>query len=221
MDDRTVQPLTDGSDNIEQGSLLGPPVRVSVEFPSGPITEQERRKRQDEYNYQRRKKWEQSLRDRTAAMFAKKVHPITGASLANNGETCGSCAWSFKHGRYWKCEYNATHGPKTDLRKKWPACSWWAFSRDAATGMSVEDLIGKIDEVTSMKVVTNFNTGICTIELEALEAADILMDKDTPTAASAGAGAPSCRITGAESSATSSTSGFMRRPRNVFGIAGF
>lgn len=146
--------LVGGSDNIacsgpqtiEQGSLLGAPESVPVVFPEGPITAQERRRRQDEYNRLKRQKWEQSLRDRTAEMFAAGRHPITGAPLADNGETCGTCAWAFKHRRYWKCEYNATHGPKTDLRKKWPACSWWAFSRDAATGMSVDELIGDIDE---------------------------------------------------------------------------
>lgn len=47
------------------------------------------------------------------------------------GETCGSCAQSYRitigsGAGYWKCRLKkATRGPGSDLRLKWPACFFW------------------------------------------------------------------------------------------------
>lgn len=47
------------------------------------------------------------------------------------GETCGTCAHlvhTGNSGRYLKCglmRKDWTHGPGTDLRARWPACSKW------------------------------------------------------------------------------------------------
>lgn len=59
---------------------------------------------------------------------ARGRHPM-GMPLADNDETCGSCAHLVKktHGRnYYKCrKYRNTCGPATDIRLRWPACSLW------------------------------------------------------------------------------------------------
>lgn len=43
------------------------------------------------------------------------------------GETCKTCVHSYAHrmaGTYWKCDLvKPTHGPATDIRLKWAACS--------------------------------------------------------------------------------------------------
>lgn len=45
------------------------------------------------------------------------------------GETCKSCKHSYCNQyakRYWKCDLvKATHGPGSDIRLKWAACSRW------------------------------------------------------------------------------------------------
>lgn len=52
-------------------------------------------------------------------------HPF-GMPFADNGETCGTCAYAFKSNDWWKCErMGVTGGPGTDLRVGWPACTLW------------------------------------------------------------------------------------------------
>lgn len=72
---------------------------------------------------------------RRDALLAVGVHPTTGARLAGNGETCGSCAHlgANEHNcrTYWKCtKVYVTSGPATDVRLSWPACTLWAPSED-------------------------------------------------------------------------------------------
>lgn len=68
-----------------------------------------------------------ALTARNNAAIARGRHPF-GAPLANNGRTCGDCAFAFARGtsrhRYWKCSRTpATHSATTDLRLSWPACT--------------------------------------------------------------------------------------------------
>lgn len=61
------------------------------------------------------------------------VAPRGGADRPGTGpagETCGSCKHSARvgHGGHPKCELTRacwTHGPKTDIRMRWAACSKW------------------------------------------------------------------------------------------------
>ena len=74
-------------------------------------------------------------------------HPATKMPLAENGETCGSCGNSERlayHTRgYWKCRLMPdTHGPGSDIRLKWPACTKWIPSPDSTGGMTIDELIG-------------------------------------------------------------------------------
>lgn len=60
---------------------------------------------------------------------ARGLHPM-GPRLANNNQTCGSCAHCTpKRGNtraYIKCALaRDTNGPATDIRRKWPACEFW------------------------------------------------------------------------------------------------
>ena len=51
------------------------------------------------------------------------------------GETCGSCAHASRRHRYAKCRLlraRWTHGIKTDIRLRTPACSRWQPIEDAA-----------------------------------------------------------------------------------------
>lgn len=71
---------------------------------------------------------------RQHALLDIGVHPATGAPLARNGETCGTCLWSWIHRHnsrnYWKCaEVPATRGAATDIRLSWPACTMWQSGR--------------------------------------------------------------------------------------------
>jgi hypothetical protein len=60
------------------------------------------------------------------------IHPATKLRLANNGETCGTCAHLFAHSRnrtYYKCSIaGITHGAGSDIRLSWPACREWEAS---------------------------------------------------------------------------------------------
>lgn len=77
---------------------------------------------------ERRRRWMQQLQQRREALFEAGIHPATGAPLRGEG-TCGQCVFLTYHGhkkRYYKCANPAaevTHGPKTDIRLKWPACT--------------------------------------------------------------------------------------------------
>lgn len=88
---------------------------------------------------------------RQAADLAKGIHPLTGGKLHPDaapagdrsapGTRCGTCRFrvsSTYHGRgYPKCHYpdpeefrianlpRVTHGPATDCRGWWPACTSW------------------------------------------------------------------------------------------------
>lgn len=47
------------------------------------------------------------------------------------GETCATCEYAMRYGRYAKCrhpwrQYKNTHGKATDIRLGSPACSRWA-----------------------------------------------------------------------------------------------
>ncbi len=71
------------------------------------------------------------------------VAPRGGADRPGTGptgETCGTCGHIVRTGRsrsYPKCGLNSacwTHGPKTDIRVRWAACSKWeAPEADPAT----------------------------------------------------------------------------------------
>jgi hypothetical protein len=58
---------------------------------------------------------------RNQAWLDRGMHPVSRRALRGKG-TCGECAHCVRHGRYIKCELNATNGPGTDIRLKWPAC---------------------------------------------------------------------------------------------------
>jgi hypothetical protein len=87
-------------------------------FDPGPVAAPE-----EQLSYDRR------LTIRRREMLDNGVHPITHTALADNGETCGSCANHVVQGgtagRYHKCRLNNTGGPLTDLRVSWPACTRW------------------------------------------------------------------------------------------------
>lgn len=56
------------------------------------------------------------------------VNPMVAQHGAGpEGATCGGCSHLFGieySRRYWKCELRGlTHGPGTDMRKRWPACA--------------------------------------------------------------------------------------------------
>lgn len=74
------------------------------------------------------------------------VQPRGGADRPGTGpkgETCGSCEHMVRtgggHDRYPKCLLTRaawTHGPRTDVRVRWPACSKWEAKKPAATGIA-------------------------------------------------------------------------------------
>ena len=56
------------------------------------------------------------------------INPLTGEGDGPKGRTCGDCKHRISvlwHDRtYPKCELGpATHGPQTDVRAYWPACT--------------------------------------------------------------------------------------------------
>ena len=80
--------------------------------------------------------WAQGGTPTQRSRAARGLHPM-GLRMANNGETCGSCAhYRSKefHGKtYRKCEKMPdTNGPGTDIRKKWPACEAWTAKTGGA-----------------------------------------------------------------------------------------
>jgi hypothetical protein len=87
-------------------------------------------------NRETKREWWQGVRPRQEAAFKEGWHPATGARLAANGETCGSCAHLVENRRaktYFKCGLvMMTFGPLTDIRKKWPACVKWTEKGDPA-----------------------------------------------------------------------------------------
>lgn len=66
-----------------------------------------------------------------AELLDAGIHPATGRHLLiATSETCGGCDHCvLSHGgrrSYWKCDLKPlTHGAGTDIRKSWPACSWF------------------------------------------------------------------------------------------------
>ena len=77
----------------------------------------------------------QRRRDRQLAAIKTGVHPLNGLPLLDSpaGQTCGTCAHR-RHYRmaakpYPKCELGPlAHGPATDVRASWPACTQWEAS---------------------------------------------------------------------------------------------
>lgn len=69
-------------------------------------------------------------------MLSRGVHPTTRLPLLHEGwnRTCGDCdhhvAGDWHNRTYHKCDVvEMTHGPGTDLRVSWPACT--AFRESA------------------------------------------------------------------------------------------
>lgn len=62
-------------------------------------------------------------------LLGRGVHPITGARLAGNSETCGTCGhldrYRHRTKTLIKCELNDTRSAATDVRVSWPACTQW------------------------------------------------------------------------------------------------
>lgn len=73
----------------------------------------------------------QRLTIRNTERFAQGIHPVGRCTLANNGETCGTCRHHIvrRYARpYHKCDLNETGGAGTDIRLSWPACALWEGS---------------------------------------------------------------------------------------------
>jgi hypothetical protein len=62
------------------------------------------------------------------------VHPITGHPLlVGPGLQCATCDHlrvNQRAKRWYKCELNESHGPRTDVRVGWPACTSYVRSPD-------------------------------------------------------------------------------------------
>lgn len=65
-------------------------------------------------------------------LLAARIHPATRVPLADNGETCGTCAHHQHlghHDRSWhKCDVHRlgmSHSAASDVRVGWPACTKW------------------------------------------------------------------------------------------------
>ena len=85
---------------------------------------------------------------------ARGLHPTSGFPLAEIG-TCGDCGLLLRHERYrhtyLKCLAvpDLTHGPGTDVRAKWPACTRFATSVDAAPGMLISELLDDTEQAAA------------------------------------------------------------------------
>jgi len=70
----------------------------------------------------------EKLTIKNRALIANGYNPASRLALADNGETCGTCAHHVVHlrNKVWhKCDLRFTFGPGTDLRISWPACVKW------------------------------------------------------------------------------------------------
>lgn len=71
--------------------------------------------------------YDQRLTIRRRQFLERGVHPTTRLPTLDDGRTCKDCPHAFSHHRaktYWKCSQVApTHGPATDIRVSWPACT--------------------------------------------------------------------------------------------------
>ena len=70
----------------------------------------------------------QKLTIRNNTMIANGCHPVTRCALANNGQTCATCAHHVvrRRNQVWhKCDLSYSHGAGTDIRISWPACIKW------------------------------------------------------------------------------------------------
>lgn len=60
--------------------------------------------------------------------------PLAQDNPANVLKRCGNCQHLYEHrvgGTYFKCTaHTMTHGPGSDVRKKWPACDKWVDDPD-------------------------------------------------------------------------------------------
>lgn len=71
---------------------------------------------------------------KNAAILADGRHPATGLHLADNGETCGTCAhhhaYDYHNRGYHKCDVHRlgeSHSAASDIRVSWPACTQWSL----------------------------------------------------------------------------------------------
>jgi hypothetical protein len=60
--------------------------------------------------------------------------PLATENRVNMEKRCGNCQHLYEHrvgGTYFKCTaHKMTHGPASDVRKKWPACDKWVDDPD-------------------------------------------------------------------------------------------
>lgn len=74
-------------------------------------------------------------RDRQQALINQGLHPLTRLKLADNGETCKTCAHRVHTNgnshTYPKCDQTSmSRSEATDCRAWWPACTAWAPQED-------------------------------------------------------------------------------------------
>lgn len=98
------------------------------------VAGQTHQQRRDE-DRERERDWHRRLRERRLSLIAAGTNPGSMLAIAEGtAETCGSCALLREghRGRYFKCGHPSaptpTGGPKTDIRKRWPACVGWKAS---------------------------------------------------------------------------------------------
>jgi hypothetical protein len=78
-------------------------------------------------------RYERTLRARQRARLDSGHHPLNGLRLATEADArCGNCVHLREHHHrrtYYKCaEFGASHGPRTDVRLRWPGCELWRRS---------------------------------------------------------------------------------------------
>lgn len=72
-------------------------------------------------------------RDRLAA----GLHPLEGWALGPADHRCGDCAHlkAYQQSKGWyKCDLRITHSTVTDVRLRWPACTYWIDPASMAPG---------------------------------------------------------------------------------------
>ena len=84
---------------------------------------------------------------RAKVLLSQNIHPLTMRPLAQNGETCGTCAHHWVHQRskrYHKCDLKDSSSAATDIRVSWPACQLWeACPHDSMDGIDQYEGPGK------------------------------------------------------------------------------
>lgn len=102
-----------------QFDLFGDPIPDVTEVPLAPVPADEAT-RIGPPSYGRR------LTEKLRATAELGINPLVN-TRGPEGQTCGDCAHRqvlrYHDGSYPKCDLGpATHGPKTDVRRYWPAC---------------------------------------------------------------------------------------------------